>query len=140
MANLLDKFQDNVIGSDGTIYDYDDIITSSGDFRRNSKLAVILKSWNNILLTQVRSFTFDPEYGSELFKYVFEPADEITKQAIKDEIQIRLQYYDDRAQVSSIEVEFLPNKKGFVFQIEVLYAGEKGDFTSIINEDLYSKI
>lgn len=140
MANTLDKFNSSVIGSKGDIYDYEDVITSSGDFKRNSRLYVVMKSWNNILLTQRRSFTYDPDYGSDLYKYVFEPADEITSQTIVEEVEDTLTLYDDRAKITSIDVSFLADKKGFILDIGVEYEGEKGSFTSVINEDLYAKI
>lgn len=140
MANIEDKFTSSVIGSSGDIFDYNDIITSSGDFKRTSKLAVVMKSWNNILLTQRRSYTHDPEYGSDLYKYVFEPSDNLTIQMIIQEVKNTLILYDDRATITSIDVSFLSNKKGFVVDIGVEYKGEKGSFESIISEDLYSDI
>ena len=111
MANLLDLFQKQVVGSSGKIADYIARISAKGDFSRVSNLQTILSSWNNILLTPLRSYTFEPEYGSELFKYIFEPADLDTLESIKNEVEYRLSAYDDRAIVNSIDIKFLSDRK-----------------------------
>ena len=76
MANLIDKFKKNVVGSGNKIADYTCKLSSSGEFKRISDLEAILNSWNNILLTPKRTYDHDPEYGSDLYKFVFEPSDE----------------------------------------------------------------
>ena len=62
MANLLSRFNKQVIGSDVYIYDYLPKITATGDFKRVRDIDVIISSWNNILTTQRRTYFFDPEY------------------------------------------------------------------------------
>lgn len=78
MANLLDRFSKEVIGSNFTIYDYLPKIVAKGDFKRIKDLNVIINSWNNILNTPRRTFLFDPDYGSDLHKMIFEPLDDNT--------------------------------------------------------------
>ncbi len=85
MSSTLEKFQKNIIGSRNRIVDYVDIVASSGDFSRVSNVQAILNSWNNILLTNVRSYVANPEYGSNLYKYVFDPADDVTMEGKKSE-------------------------------------------------------
>ena len=86
MTNFLDRFNKLAIGSSGTISDQIAKISPSGDFARINNIEVILASWSNILQTPENTYTFDPEYGSKLYKMIFEPADEHTIQIIKDEI------------------------------------------------------
>jgi len=138
MANLLDKFQTKVVGGSGRIVDFTPTISSTGDFSKVQDLYVILKSWNTLLLTPKRSYTFDPEYGSDLYKLVFEPADDSTIDAIKRETQNALMAYDDRARILSMEVTFLPNQKGFVVDIKVSYKGQTGDFKTTIKESTFT--
>lgn len=135
MANLLDKFQTKVVGASGRIVDFTPTISSKGDFSKIEDLYVILESWNTLLLTPKRSYTFDPEYGSNLYKLIFEPADSSTVEAIKLEVRNVLMRYDDRARITSINVSFLPNQKGFVVDIKVLYKGQTGDFKTTIKEE-----
>jgi len=134
MANLLDKFQTKVVGASGRIVDFAPTISSRGDFTKVQDLYVILKSWNALLLTPKRSYTFDPEYGSDLYKLVFDPADESTIAEIKRETQTALMTYDDRARILNMDVSFLPNQKGFVVDIKVSYKGQIGDFKTTIQE------
>jgi len=130
MSNILEKFRKNIVGSRSRITDYMPLISSSGDFSRVSNIKAILNSWNNILLTQTRTYVGNPEYGSDLYKYVFEPADDITAESIKDEIQYRLMLYDDRALLTNIEVSFMNDGHGFVADIDLEYEGQE-DFLSV---------
>ena len=137
MANLLDRFNKTVAGSDSKLADYKSVIASVGDFKRIGDVEVILSSWNNILITPRRTYMFDPQYGSNLYRLVFEPADEKTQEAIIQETVSTLRKYDDRAVINDIKVSFLPNKKGFVLSIDVEYDGETGQLETVIDEDLY---
>ena len=126
MANLLNRFFDNVIGSSEKIRDYIAIISSRGDFKRIEDLSVILTSWNNILLTPRRTYVLDPQFGSDLYKYVFDPVDEDTIEAIRAEVVDRITYYDNRATIKSVEVQIMANGKGYVINIIADYNGETG--------------
>jgi len=137
MANILDRFNISVVGSEGKISDYTSTIGPSGDFRRVSDLEAIILSWNNILLTATRTYTHDPEYGSDLYKFVFDPADNYTATKIKDEVMVKLQRYDNRAKILNVDVRFLNNKKGFTVSIDVNYKGETSQLGVTIDESLY---
>ena len=137
MANLLDRFNKTVVGSESKIADYKSKVSSVGDFKRISDIEVILNSWNNILVTPRRTYMFDPQYGSNLYKMVFEPADEKTQEQIIQEVVETLQRYDDRARISDVRVSFFPNKKGFSLGIDVEYEGDTTQLETIIDEDLY---
>jgi len=126
MANLLDRFKTEVIGSADIIYDYLSYIAPSGDFKRIDKLNVILNSWNNILLTPRGTYLHDPEFGSDLYKYVFEPSDDISIDGIKNEVANRIAMYDDRAIIEDIEVNVQSNGKRINVILYVNYKGEKG--------------
>jgi len=141
MANLLDRFNKKVIGSYDRISDVTPIVLSSGDFQRVNNINVIITNWNNILLIPLRSYIDDPEFGSELYKYVFEPKDEDTLEGVKNEIEYRLLRFEDRAELVNLEVQFLPgNEKGFNISISVKYEGETADLTVTIDESLYEGV
>ena len=126
MANLLSRFNKQVIGSDVYIYDYLPKITATGDFKRVRDIDVIISSWNNILTTQRRTYFFDPEYGSDLFKILFEPVDDTTVERIKTEVVTRLTMYDNRATIEDIEIILNSTKKGYTVNVFVEYEGETG--------------
>jgi phage baseplate assembly protein W len=139
MANFLDRFNKTVVGIRSKVADYTPTISPQGDFKRITNLDAILLSWNNILLTPVRTYTFDPEYGCELYKMVFEPSDTATVEKIKNEILRKLQTYDDRARITGIEVQYLTNKKGFTISIDVEYEGEKTQLGVTLDDAMYFK-
>lgn len=126
MANLLSRFNKEVIGSDFRIYDYLAKITSKGDFKRVRDINVIITSWNNILMTPRRTYIFDPNYGSDLHKLIFEPVDDTTVERIKTEVETRIRTYDDRATIEDIEVILNSNSKGYTVNVFIEYEGETG--------------
>ena len=137
MANLLSRFNQTVVGSGSKMGDYKSTISSKGDFKRIQGIEVIINSWNNILVTPKRSYMFDPEYGSNLYKMVFEPTDEKTKQQIIQETVGSIRKYDDRAQISNIKVEFFPNLKGFTVALDVSYDGDTSQLQVVIDQNSY---
>lgn len=137
MANLLDKFKKNVVGSKYKIADYTCKVNPAGDFKRITNLEVILNSWNNILLTPKGSYDHDPEYGSLLYQYIFEPADNETMEAIRNEIKTSLEIYDNRASISEILVTFLKDNKGFSVDVYASYGDEEGSLAAIIDDTSY---
>lgn len=139
MSNLLERFNQTVAGSDSKLADYLSKISTSGDFKRIKNIEVILNSWNNILITPRRSYQFDPEYGSDLYKLVFEPADDKTINKIRDELIVTLQQYDDRATIEGVEITFLTNLKGFNISVDVGYKDESDQLSIIIDESIYFK-
>jgi len=133
MASILEKFQKNIVGSRSRIIDYIPTVSSSGDFSIVNNIQAILSSWNNILLTPIRTYVANPEYGSNLYKYIFEPADDNTAESIIDEIQYRLMLYDDRATVTNIDISYMNDGHGFIADIELTYQGEEGSLSVDIN-------
>lgn len=139
MANLLNRFNESVAGSNTKIADYLSTIAVAGDFKRIRDLEVILNSWNNILITPKRSYQYDPEYGSDLYKLVFEPADDITLDKVINEVKNTLMRYDDRATINDIDVVFFSNQKGFSLTIDVEYEGDTKQLNAILDESTYFK-
>jgi phage baseplate assembly protein W len=134
MANILDRFVNNVVGTNNEPIDYIEKISPAGDFTRITALNVILRSWNNILSTPTRTYDHDPEFGCDVYKYVFEPADNKTKEAIQFCIMEQLLRWEDRATIEKVEVNFLKNRKGFEVDIYVIYLGDKTILTQVFDE------
>jgi len=134
--NSLERFQQTSVGSKGRIVDYIAKINPSGDLQKVMDLQTILTSWNNILTTPLRTYNFDPDYGSELYKYIFDPADATTIQKIDNEVRYRLNAFDDRAIITDVKIEFISNKKGFNVTVFVKYERQQGQITSVITESL----
>ena len=139
MANLLDRFNKTVVGADDKDADYQSKIVTSGDFKRVRDIEVILSSWTNILVTPKRTYQYDPEYGSNLYKLVFDPADESTEEAIIQEVIETLRIYDARATIREVTVTFIPSRKGFNVAIDVEYKGDNAELQVVIDENVYFK-
>lgn len=139
MTNLLDRFNKSIAGSKGKYADYISKIGANGDFQRIKDLDVILNSWSNILVTPLRTYQYDPTYGSDLYKMVFEPQDDITKKSIINEVAMRIQSIDNRASINSVIVSYFRNKKGFTVTIGVLYDGQEKDLKVSLEETTYFK-
>ena len=139
MANLLDRFNKTVVGSNEKLADYQSKIVTSGDFKRVQNIEVILSSWSNILVTPKRTYQYDPEYGSDLYKLVFEPADDSTEEEIKIEVIEALKTYDPRATIQNVNISFLIGRKGFNVAVDVLYEGQTGELEVVIDENVYFK-
>ena len=137
MATLLDKFKNTSVGSAGRILDFGSEISPSGDFKKIFDLDAIITSWKNILTTPRGSMDHDPEYGSNLYLYIFEPSDSNTKEAIKNDILQSLTTYDDRAKIERIDITFLRNKKGFNVNIIVNYQRRNTNLDIRIDENGY---
>jgi phage baseplate assembly protein W len=140
MANILNRFFTEVIGSATKIRDYVSIITARGDFKRIEDLQVILVSWNTILLTPRRTYVLDPDFGSDLYKYVFDPMDEGTIETVKTEVIDRISLYDDRASIEDVRVKLLRGGHGFEINIVADYDGHKGSLTVKVDDTTFANI
>lgn len=135
--NKIDSFIKQSVGSRGNIFDITSRISPSGDFQRIKNIEVILSSWDVILRTPEGSYDNDPEFGSNLMRYIFQPADDTTLEQVRNEIFNKLSMYDDRAKVVSVVVGYLVDRKGFNVEIEVDYKGNKESLKAIIDETMY---
>lgn len=139
MANLLDRFSKTSVGSTNKFIDYLQTIAPSGDFKQIQDINVILNSWNNILVTPLRTYQFDPNYGSDLYKLIFEPQDDQTRDAIVNEVVNAIQKFDSRASIKDVKVSFLNNKKGFALAITVSYEKQEKTIKVMLDENVYFK-
>ena len=139
MASLLDRFNETVAGSDSKLADYTSKVAARGDFKRIKDIEVLINSWNNILITPRRTYMFDPDYGSNLYKMIFEPADQKTVKKVVNEVTQNLLKYDDRATIDDVDVTFFKNRKGFSVAVSVNFQGETGQLEVIVDESIYFK-
>lgn len=138
MSNVLKRFRSESVGTGETDIDYLPTISPAGDFTRTKDINAILNSWNNILLTPRRSYPYDPEYGSDLYKMVFEPLDDITAARIQDETVSAIRRYDDRADIESVNISFFKSGKGFTIDMIVNYDGETKNLSVTLTERTFS--
>lgn len=108
------SFIDKKISAQNDSYvDYVEKLGPSGDFKRVEGINVLIKSLRNMFMTPLRTYLFDPEYGSLLYKKIFEIGDNTTRESIVYEIQDRIRLYDARVNIKTIDVQFFSDTKGF---------------------------
>ena len=67
--------------------------------------AAIARSIRNIVFTSPGEKIFNPEFGSEISKVLFENIDEISAISIKDEIETSIRNYEPRVQLEEVDIE-----------------------------------
>lgn len=59
-----------------------------------------------LLMTEKGTMLGDPEFGSDLYKYLFNKSNELTASLIRDEIKRCVEEYFDYVLVKNIDIEF----------------------------------
>jgi phage baseplate assembly protein W len=126
-------FQNEISGKVDEIYDYVPTIGGNGDLIRISGINVLINSLRNLLLTPLGYYPFDPEYGSLLYKQLFEMADEQTAATIKFEIEQRVRRYDSRIKIDSVNVKYSNERKTAAVDVVIDRNGTKGKLNAILS-------
>ena len=138
MPNI-EQFFLKVAGAKSEIKDIDPVINNIGDLKELSDIDVIVRSLINLLLTSKGTYLFDADYGCNLYKYVFEPADEITQRDIYMELETAIRRYETRGKIT-YNVKFFSNKKGFVVDLMIDYKDRKKKVGITIDESILKNI
>ena len=81
--------------------------------------AAIARSIRNIVFTSHGEKIFNPEFGSEISKVLFENIDEISAISIKDEIETSIRNYEPRVNLEEVDIE--PNYDNNQFDVRINY-------------------
>lgn len=76
----------------------------SGDIAKKLDINAVKQSLKNLLYTQYGERPFQPRLGSPLYKLLFEPADPITTEAIRQAVEFLIQNYEPRVILEKIDV------------------------------------
>ena len=79
----------------------------------------IARSIRNIVFTSPGEKIFNPEFGSEISKVLFENIDEISAISIKDEIETSIRNYEPRVNLEEVDIE--PNYDNNQFDVRINY-------------------
>lgn len=116
-------FQLNRIGKYGLAIDVVPQIAPNGDFRKVTGKDAIVASIKHLLMTPLGLYPFDPTYGSLLHQQLFELADDITFNQIEYEVKNRIEAYEDRVTVHSVNISWIRTDK--LCQVSVTFTIEK---------------
>ena len=81
--------------------------------------SAIARSIRNIVFTSPGEKIFNPEFGSEISKVLFENIDEISAISIKDEIETSIRNYEPRVNLEEVDIE--PNYDNNQFDVRINY-------------------
>lgn len=122
------------VGKTDEYVDFSPWFSPNGDFEKQTGINVLILSLRNILLTPRGTYPFDPDRGSLLHEYVFEPLTEETKTRIEDEIENRIVEMDPRIELDDLNIFHLKNSKGFRIELQLSLEEETKNTTIDIND------
>jgi len=127
------SFKRHIAGQDDQIYDYLPSVESIGDFQRVEGIDVIINSIRTLLLTPLGFYPFDPEYGSLLYRKIFDPIDQISREEVEYEVRTRVETYDPRIEIEKVEI-YKVTTDGKAYQVNVFI--KRGEITGEVNVHL----
>ena len=80
----------------------------------------IARSVRNIILTSPGEKLFDPDFGSNVSKLLFENMDDVSASNIRDEIVQSILNYEPRVKLSDVFV--IPDYDGNVMNVAIVYS------------------
>ena len=122
----LKRFETSIKGKNRIPFDHRDVIVSAGNFKRLEGINVYIDSIRNLLCTPLGTYPFMPEYGSLLYKMVFEPLDDISLEQITYECKDRIVMFDQRINIESVKVKTISDNKGVSVDIVIRKGPEIG--------------
>ena len=103
----------------------------NGDFSQCYDENAINQSLFTLLNTRKGERFFNPEYGSDIYKYLYEPFDERTGNSIAEEIQFVINRYEGtRITITDINIELMENQQ---YNISVMYSINSTTLTGVVN-------
>ena len=90
----------------------DDLITLKNE-------AAIARSLRNIIFTSPGEKFFNPDFGSNISKVLFENIDEISAIQIKEEIEISIKNFEPRVRLQEVEIN--PDYDNNQFDVTINY-------------------
>ena len=91
--------------------------------RRNEES--IKQAINNLILTNKYERPFNPNFGCNLRKYLFEPMNSFTASSIENEIKMSIENYEPRVTGLIIEVKPEPDSNTFIVDISFDIIGQE---------------
>lgn len=91
-------------------------LSSFGDWIELEGTETIIRRIITNLFIPKGTYVFDPEYGADIYKYIFEQADSITLGNLSEEIRRVVDQNKEDVDITH-EVLFFRNKKGFRINI-----------------------
>jgi hypothetical protein len=102
----------------------------TGDVSFSYDDQAVVRSVRNLLLTNFYERPMQPDLGSNMSAYLFEPTTAITASALESEIRDVINNYEPRAQVKEINVIAIEDKNSFYIEL-TFFIGNNTEVTSV---------
>jgi phage baseplate assembly protein W len=94
-----------------------------------------------LLLTQIGERYYEPNYGTNLLKYIFEPDDQLTATQVEEEIRNTVSLYIPELKITSVTFNWENNEEGHPISenqlnVNVKFVYTEGSLTEQGNIDL----
>ena len=89
------------------------------DLIANKNETAIARSIRNLILTAPGERPFNPELGSQVSRLLFEPIDDITTDALKEQIENTINNFEPRVRLRQVVVQ--PNFDNNEYDISIRY-------------------
>jgi len=102
---------------------YSDFMTNfnahpnTGMLLKRTNVEAVKRSLRNLLSTDKGERFFAPEFGGDIKKYLFEPADSITKENLKVSIGETIKRYEPRALVDTVNIALSNDEQTYIIDI-----------------------
>ena len=74
------------------------------DLIANKNETAIARSIRNLILTAPGERPFNPELGSQVSRLLFDPIDDITTEALREQIENTINNFEPRCELTSVDV------------------------------------
>lgn len=145
MDNKTEKYFDTKsIGTSKLTRDILPVLDSSGDFAEIRGKDAIASQIRNLLMTPLGLYPFDPEYGTLLYKQLFEPIDSTTERQIYYEVRERVLKYINGVDVLSVELTWDSPHKSCRVDVYYYITDEENrtklsvNIQNLVNNEMYS--
>lgn len=81
----------------------------TGDVSPVSNERAVKNALINLLRTPIGTKPFNPDYGTNIDKYLFEPADALSESELNEEIASTIQKFEPRVKLTAIETSIEQN-------------------------------
>ena len=96
-----------------------DIHPVKRDLARLTDEIAVKQALKNLLSTRKTSRFFDANLGANIKQYLFEPLDDITATALKNEIEQTINNYEPRVNLTKLNV--IPNQEDDCYYVDLYY-------------------
>jgi len=144
--NLQKRFETTMVATGKLIKEVLPVIGVNGDFKQVFGKDAICTQIRNLLMTPLGTYPFDPNYGSLLYKQLFEPMNDVTENQIYYEVRDRIMQYVEGVTVESVNVDWKVKNKACTIDVYLYILDEENrtklslDVKNSVNNNMYGSI